>query len=122
MKTCSKCGETKPEGEFTEYGELCIECKKEYRRKWRADNPEKIKEYRRKWRINNHEERKECRRKWWSDNPEKMKEYRRKWRAELRDNYVIQKIKQNTSLTTQQIKEFSQLIELQKLIIKTKRL
>jgi len=57
------------------------EQRKEYRRKWRAENLEKSREYNRKWRENNPEYHK----KWREDNPEKWREsYRKshvKWAA-----------------------------------------
>jgi hypothetical protein len=137
MKTCSKCGETKPEGEFRKGRRQCKECFNEYQhkyyadncdkakerhRKWNAANPEKVNEWHRKYYAANLEKVMEYNRKWRDANPDKMMEYNRKQVSELRDSYVIGIIKQNTSLTREQIKEFPQLIELQKLIIKTKRL
>jgi len=43
------------------------ERKREYQRKWRAANLEKVNEKERKWRA---------------ENPEKVREYQRKWNAE----------------------------------------
>ena len=42
--------------------------KKEYQKKWRAENSEKKKEYQRKWRAENPE----YNRKWYAENPEKV--------------------------------------------------
>ena len=95
---------------------------KEYVRKYRASNSEKVNEWNRKYLTANSEKVKEYKRKYYVANPEKVKENNRKQVSELRDSYVINVIKSGTSLTTQQIKEYPQLIELQKLIIKTKRL
>ena len=46
--------------------------KKEYQKKWRAENPEKVKENNRKWYAENHEKVKEKSRKWRAENPEKV--------------------------------------------------
>ena len=47
--------------------------KKEYQKKWRAENSEKVKEYHRKWKAENPEKVNEYQRKWYAENPEKVK-------------------------------------------------
>ena len=54
--------------------------KKEYQKKWRAENPEKVKEYERKRRAENPEKVKEQRRKWYAENPEKVNKIRIKFK------------------------------------------
>jgi len=50
--TCGKCNELKPESEFYEHNsklrQPCINCKREYARKWRANNPQYHKDWRQK--------------------------------------------------------------------------
>ena len=58
------------------------EQKKEYNRKWNAENPEKAREFSRKWRTANSARVKESKRKWRAENPEKIKESKRKWARE----------------------------------------
>jgi hypothetical protein len=55
---------------------------KETNRKYRVENPAKVKEANRKWKVKNPAKVKEWQRKWKAKNPEKVTEYRRKWRAE----------------------------------------
>ena len=48
--------------------------KKEYQKKWYAENSEKVKEQARKWQAENPEKVNEKTRKWRAENPEKVKE------------------------------------------------
>ena len=57
MRTCKKCGETKPAEEFVskKRGYICIECRKKYMAEYRKNNPkkrdiEKEREYTRNYR------------------------------------------------------------------------
>ena len=79
--------------------------KKEYQKKWRAENPEKVKE-------NN--------RKWYTENPEKVKEYSRKWQAENPEN--VKKIRIKLELK-KQIGEVPppELVEIKFLVYKIKK-
>ena len=59
-KACTKCGETKSVSEFYRckskrdgYQTSCKACARDYVRKIRATNPEKVKEQRKQWGINN---------------------------------------------------------------------
>ena len=54
--------------------------KKEYQKKWRAENPEKVKEHNRKWYAENPEKVKEYDRKWYAENYEKVKKVRIKYK------------------------------------------
>jgi len=55
--------------------------RKEYNRKWRAANPEKVKEASRKYRAENPEKVRAAVRKWQVANPERSREATRKWRV-----------------------------------------
>lgn len=103
MKTCTKCGETKPESEFhkdsTKRDKLASSCKacmrvanakryaaspekkKEYSAKWYAANTDKHKEYGKSWREKNPDKCKAMTQKWFSENPEARRIYVRNRRA-----------------------------------------
>lgn len=88
-KICTKCGEAKELDLF--YADKskkdgkrnqCKECRREYDRKRRLENPEKAREDARKWRLENLEKYSENKRKWRLENSEKLRELKRKWRLE----------------------------------------
>ena len=60
--------------------------------------------------------------KWSKNNTEKIIKKERKLREELSDCYVINKLIRGTNLTAKQIRETPELIEIKRIIIKTKRL
>lgn len=60
--------------------------------------------------------------KWAKNNPEKIIEKDRRQIYELNDCYVIQKIVRDTELNANDIREYLELIEAKRLIIKNKRL
>ena len=60
--------------------------------------------------------------KWAKNNPEKIIEKESKLRDELSDCYVINKLIRGTNLTAKQIRETPELIEIKRIILKTKRL
>ena len=87
MKQCKKCGEIKLETEFYKYPRnkdglygICKVChnkqNKEYSKKWRKNNPERIREVNKKWRKNNPE----YQRKWRKNNLKKAKKHSEKWK------------------------------------------
>lgn len=104
MKTCTKCGETKPPTEFSKdvskrdglrpqcktchnnavasYRFVNSEKKRASDAKYRAANPEKVKAYAAKWRAANPEKRRAINAKWASANPEKQKAAIAKWAAD----------------------------------------
>lgn len=86
MKTCTKCNETKPRGEFHRRRDglqpRCKTCKAEYyaqnrahiderQRKWRGAHPERKTEYDRVYRAANRARERERVRAWRQANPEK---------------------------------------------------
>lgn len=58
---------------------------REYMRKWRAENPEKVKGYQKRWRDQNKGKAAEIQRKWRLKNPEKSKEYQKRHYAKKFD-------------------------------------
>lgn len=65
--------------------------KKEYARKWREENPEKIRESRERWKAKNAEKVKEHSRKWREKNREKVAEYNRRWKMENPEQYLLKR-------------------------------
>lgn len=85
MKTCTKCGLTKPISDFGKHAKTrdrlqchCKQCIKENTAKWAANNPEKVKE-------NNA--------KWYSVNSEKAKSYSANWRSANKDRVIANRAK-----------------------------
>ena len=160
VKICTKCGEGKP---ISEYKNILIKaridgtrkpaqrssCKAcdnkttqdwlkrqdEYKKKWRAKNPEKIRQENLraksrtdKWREDNKEELK-IRKSEYRKRPE-SKQKKNAWSradgrkkiSELSDTYVIQKIRRGTGIKCETIRQYPELIETKRLIIQTKRL
>ena len=105
LKTCSKCGETKPREEFTRnkskrdgLSSPCKACRKAYKvanrekinegkRKYYADNREKAREY----QETNREKIAERKRKYYAANREKINEGKRKYYADNRGKITKQK-------------------------------
>lgn len=60
------------------------EYQREYHRKWREKNRERLREYNReyhrKWREKNREHIREYKREWYKDNPERQKLYNKRYR------------------------------------------
>lgn len=115
MKTCTKCGETKPLTDFYHARARCKLCIKtesalyaklhrkertEKNREWQSNNREKVRESCKKWNSEHKDKLNETLRKWRALNPEKVKASkarhyakhaekerasRKKWYAENRD-------------------------------------
>ena len=127
----------------------CKECEKERCKNWRLNNPEKFKEIQKNYRLNNPEKVKEMTKNWYLNNPEKFKEKQKNYLLnnteknkencknwylnniekikesnkkvvnELRKGYLIKRLK-GKGFKKEQITP--ELLELQKIIIKTIRL
>jgi len=102
VKTCSRCGETKPVSEFSKYKAkkdglqvYCKPCVAEYNRKYREENKEKCAEYNRKYREENKEKIVECNRKYREENKEKELERHRKYREENKEKCAERNRKYN---------------------------
>lgn len=102
MKTCTKCGEIKSLGEFSDRENSkdgkraqCKPCLSSIRRKWRENNREKentakrkrykknweqAREYSRKWHESRREQEVARKRRWYRENADRAKEYSQKWR------------------------------------------
>ena len=112
---CNKCGIDKPIEEFYNGRRACKGCIKEYHKKnaelikeYHKKNAEQIKEYQKEWRKNNAEHIKE-----------QKKEYNKEYSKNLSDGYIKRELK-NKGYPPNQITP--ELIEVKRLIIKTKRL
>ena len=142
-RRCSVCSEIKPIEEFKTKDarvkrgytirKYCLKCRAKNwtiaGRIWEKNHPEYAREYAQKYRINNPEKYKERQRKHdlKSKHSKLRKENRKRaysrMRKNLSDKYIISLIRDNNrGLSAPQIRQFPELIELQRLIIKTKRL
>ena len=107
-----------------------------YAKKWCADNRDKRRVYSKTYRDKNKEKIKISKREWVNNNKEKVKIYRKSYRIKnidkereynrngiesLSDRYVIANILHGSSLTTAEIREHPELIELRRELIKTRR-
>ncbi len=143
MKTCSKCKEEKTLDCFASEKRVksglnasCKECNTKRALLWHKNNRDKANAINRNYTKNNLEKVLERGRKWRNLN----KEYGKKKRDEyailfpnynkerrkndidnLNSPYLIAKLKRK-GFTKEQIKEYPELIEVQKILIKTKRL
>ena len=150
MKVCSTCGEEKPEQAFdiipnkppipgvvyinkkvlNKHCRHCLYLKrkekiKKYTNKYKEKNKQKLAEAHRKWREKNKQKYKEIMYNYTERNLDSVRTRRRinskRMIDELKPIYVRRLLK-NKGFTIEQIKENKELIELQKIIIKTKRL
>jgi len=110
-KICTKCNKEKDVDLFGKHKKTksglrshCKECEKEYAKKWNLNNPEKVKENDKKWHLNN---------------PEKLKETKKNYTNELGKGYLNSQLR-SKGFKKEQITP--ELLEVQKIIIKTKRL
>lgn len=103
----------------------------EYRKKWREKNKEIENERVRNWRLNNPEKLKDSAKKTYIKRLELIKKYNKNYnkRTErssnrcknLEDEYIIQRLT-TTGFNRTQIKENTDLIEVKRILLKTKRL
>lgn len=158
MKTCTKCGVEKDEGEFYKYSENnnghkrhsskdgcvspCKECFKEYRKNHREKRKESARIYYQKYKKSekyseDHDKRRNSKKEYQNSSngritikryrqSEKCKKIERDaWMSSislLDDKYIIKQLRADMGLTTKTIKEYPELIEVKRIIIKTKRL
>ena len=92
MKTCTKCGETKPLDDFCRDQSSadgrkarCRECRAEDKRRYREENRDKIAESDRRYREENRDKVLERQRRYRGGNRDKALEYKRQYREENRD-------------------------------------
>ena len=112
-KKCNKCGEVKQLSEFStdkrnSCGRIghCKKCSSIITKKWKDNNIEKAKESDKKYKIKN---------------KLKISEYYINQRKYIDINYAKRMLRQS-GFTTEQINENPELIEVKRLIVKTKRL
>ena len=108
--------------------------KREYMRKWRAENAEKIKTHNAKYRAKNSEKTKASKAKWNRNNAEKIKTHNAKYRAKNTENIKTSNAKATSSLASHYVKRTlvsqgfkneqitPELIELKRITLKTTRL
>jgi len=130
MKKCSKCGATKPMGEFYKDKQSkdgcrgdCKECQKARSAAWRAENPERhkkklrdwyrknverAKEYQRRRRIEQPEEKRAELRRWYLNNTEKAKADAKKWSMN-NQHRVIKNLKRWQAKNPDKVKEYSRI-------------
>lgn len=65
----------------------CVDCIREYQRRWWEQNPDKQREYRRRWHEENPGKQREYKRRWHERNPGKQRAADRKLREQNPDKY-----------------------------------
>tara|TARA_R110000787_G_C13191711_1_gene423057 strand:+ start:293 stop:652 length:360 start_codon:yes stop_codon:yes gene_type:complete len=99
-----------------------------YRKSYRAQNPEREAALKKKWRADNKELILAYKRKWKINNPEKAaahsKKATKKYIENLSDCYVSDSFakRKNTPYTAKELRQFPDIIETLRLIMKIKRL
>ena len=99
-----------------------------YRKSYRAQNPEREAALKKKWRADNKELISAYQRKWKINNPEKAaahnKKATKKYIENLSDSYVsdIFAKRKNSPYTAKELRQFPDIIETLRLIMKIKRL
>lgn len=97
MKTCTKCGETKPETEYTKRAEnkrdglraQCKDCSRIVKDKWNAENNELVRAYSTKWAAENREKVKAVNANYYAANTDKVRSSNAKWYAANKDSWRI---------------------------------
>ena len=144
-KRCTKCDEDKSLEHYSKHlkcrlgiSNICKICQREKTKQWRIENPEKLKKLSKTYSIKHKDKLKAKRAERYAQNPEKLKLRAEKWRIAnfehfmqaskegkrnrrkfLADSYIRDRLIQN-GFPKEQITP--ELIEVQRLIIKTKRL
>ena len=142
-KQCFTCGEIKPIEEFYKTEKRakrgysirkdCRKCRNKNwsiaGKIWEKKHPEYAREYARKLKIKNPEKYKErqkkaeSKRKHTRSRMENRKRFYSRMRQNLTDKYIISLIRDNNRhLSAQQIRQYPDMIELQRLIVKMNRL
>jgi hypothetical protein len=149
MKTCRTCGESKSIDFFSKrsvstdgYNTRCKTCENSINKKWRDQHPEKMKEHFekaklngnykycprildniKKWKAKNNEKVKETKKRSERNNPIKFKEKKKRSKAARRKNITdgyVKSILKIRGFSSEHITP--EIIEVQRLIVKTKRL
>jgi len=89
VKTCSKCGETKPIDEFCKGRNVCKICRSQYDKEYYLKNKDKIrerdKEYQKENRLENKDNIREYQKEYWLKNREKLREPQKEYRLKNKD-------------------------------------
>lgn len=85
MKTCSKCGDTKDDSQFSIGRNECKTCTRIRQRKWELEHREDEKIRLRLWNKNNKDREDKRKKQWAIDNPDKVSKSRKAWREANRD-------------------------------------
>lgn len=88
MKTCSRCGETKPKEIFTRYN-VCKKCAKEYLKQWCIKNADRIKKKQQKKYILHKEEYNKNHARYYELNKEKIKQKVKEYRIINYDKILL---------------------------------
>ena len=95
MKTCTKCGETKPLDDFNRNRSTadgrnawCRECSAEDRRRYYEENRDKVRERNRQYREENRDKDRERKRRYYEENRDKELERQRRYQEENRDKVL----------------------------------
>ncbi len=75
---CTRCKIDKPDSDFAKTRKWCIDCKKEYSRKYYSENKKKASEYQKKYYIENKEVLDARTKQYVEDNREAINAYNRK--------------------------------------------
>lgn len=99
---------------------------KEYRKKYKSDNRERCKKWKNEWDKKNYDWILEYKRNRYPEIKDKVRGWNNKTCAKMRENlsdcYVIYTLSRRIGKTAEFIRKYPELIEAQRLIIKTKRL
>lgn len=79
VKTCSKCGETKPAGDFQQKSRRCRDCRSQYCREWRAKNEEHHRAYDRAYYAANKQRLSATWKAYYAKNADRLRENHRDW-------------------------------------------
>ena len=148
MKVCSKCKEEKSfdlfhknKGHKDGYNSRCKMCANESTKEWQQNNREKHLKLCMDWYRNNVERHNKKRTEWKDNNPIKVREMWALWKVNnpekskesriksdkkaietVADSYVKNVLIYSRGFTKEQINQYPEIIETERLIIKTKRL
>lgn len=132
LKICNKCGEEKELSLFKKQKSIkcgvrptCKKCTNTANAKWEFENKEKVIASQRKSRLKNIEHHRERGREYYKNNKDKRLQYglpRQKLQIEQLSDWYIKRKLIRSGFTKEHINENKELIEVKRLIIKTKRL
>ena len=104
-KTCRKCGVEKPHDEFSKSKNKkdglrgnCKPCHREYAKKYRQENRERVLETQKKWREKSREHSREYAKKYRQENRERIREYYQENTHIFKANYQKRRARKKASL------------------------